>query len=116
MRRSDHTDDEISHLLAEAAAGVPIDDICRTAHISLRTFYRWRKRFGGLKQSGFERLHTLEDENRNLRRQLNALLRSDRLLAAQKGSEAPRPEFGISSIRCQDGLSIGRYPGVRVRQ
>ncbi|QEE41192.1 hypothetical protein FV241_28040 [Methylobacterium sp. WL2] len=48
MRRSLHTDREIAFLLDEAARGIPIADICASAHVSLGTFYRWRRRLGGL--------------------------------------------------------------------
>jgi putative transposase len=46
MRRSQHTEGEILHLLYEAGAGLSIAEIC--ARITPRTFYRWRKRYGGL--------------------------------------------------------------------
>ena len=48
MRRSRFTENEILHLLYEASAGVSVTEICSTAGVSLRTFYRWRRRFGGL--------------------------------------------------------------------
>ena len=48
MRRSRFTENEILHLLYEASTGVSAAEICRTARISLRTLYRWRRRFGGL--------------------------------------------------------------------
>jgi len=50
MRRSRFTDNEILHLLYEASTGVSAAEICRTAHISLRTLYRWRRRFGSLNE------------------------------------------------------------------
>ena len=50
MRHSQHTDTEILYLLHEAETGISIPEICRTAHISERTFYRWRKRYGSLTQ------------------------------------------------------------------
>lgn len=70
MRRSQHTDDEIAVLLAEAERGVAVDEICRTAHVSLRTFYRWKSRLGALPPPAVRRLKELEQENRELRRML----------------------------------------------
>ncbi|WP_414646205.1 helix-turn-helix domain-containing protein [Bradyrhizobium sp. 2S1] len=48
MRRSQFTENEIRHLLYEANTGVSVAEICTTSGISLRTFYRWRRRYGGL--------------------------------------------------------------------
>lgn len=36
--------------------------------ISRETFYRWRKKFGGLEVSDAKRLKALEEENRRLKR------------------------------------------------
>jgi len=122
MRRSGHTDDEISFLLAEAETGIPIDEICRTAHISLRTFYRWRKRFGGLDRGGVERLHVLENENRNLRQQLLGLMRTSRTATAfAPGGSKPRSEFSDVANNVTPGsnglsLTLGRYSNVRMHQ
>jgi putative transposase len=67
MRRSEFTDSEIIDLLREADAGTPIAQICRMAEVSPRTFYRWRKRFGGLDPGGLAELRALQAENRRLR-------------------------------------------------
>ncbi|MFC5068961.1 transposase [Flaviflagellibacter deserti] len=128
MRRSGHTDDEITFLLAEADAGIPIDDICRAAHVSLRTFYRWRKRFGGLDRPAVERLTSLEDENRRLRRQLDYLMR-----LREHGSHHPsrdgaahcRMEVGVGWSKdhalangapppaLKEGVALGRFSTLR---
>lgn len=73
MRRSRHTDDEIAFLLDESARGVPIAEICASAHISLGTFYRWRRRLGGLKPAGVVRLDQIEKENAALRAEVQRL-------------------------------------------
>lgn len=67
MRRSNHTDAEIVALLKEAENGISIEEICATAYISTRTFYRWRKQLGGLAPAAIRRLRTLEQENQHLR-------------------------------------------------
>ena len=67
MRHSQHTDSEILHLLYEADAGISIAEICSTAHISPRTFYRWRKRYGGLTPPALLQMKELQTENRRLR-------------------------------------------------
>src|SRR6267154_5835253 len=67
MRHSQHTDSEILHLLYEADAGISIAEICSTAHISPRTFYRWRKRYGRLTPPALLQMKELQAENRRLR-------------------------------------------------
>ena len=47
-----------------------ISAICRTHGINERTFYRWRKQFGGLTVIGAQRLKDLENENARLKRLL----------------------------------------------
>ncbi|MGB8401289.1 transposase [Bradyrhizobium sp.] len=67
MRRSRFTDSEILHLLYEASTGVSVAEICRTAGVSLRTFYRWRRRFGGLNAPAVMQMKELAAENTRLR-------------------------------------------------
>jgi putative transposase len=67
MRRSQFTESEILHLLYEASAGVSVAEICRTAGVSLRTFYRWRRRFGGLNAPAVMHMKELAAENARLR-------------------------------------------------
>ncbi|MBN8988413.1 MAG: transposase [Rhizobiales bacterium] len=67
MRRSQFTDNEILHLLYEASTGVSVAEICSTAGISLRTYYRWRSRFGGLNAPAVMRMKELAAENARLR-------------------------------------------------
>ncbi len=67
MRRSQFTESEILHLLYEASAGVSVAEICRTARVSLRTFYRWRRRFGGLNAPAVMQMKGLAAENTRLR-------------------------------------------------
>jgi putative transposase len=113
------------HLLAEADAGIPIDDICRAAHVSLRTFYRWRKRFGGLDRPAVERLTSLEDENRRLRRQLDYMMRlRDHATHSPSRDNAShcRMEVGVGWSKdrigapppaAKEGVSLGRFSTLR---
>src|ERR1700761_2563136 len=84
MRHSQHTEHEILFLLDEADAGISIAEICSTAGISLRTFYRWRNRYGGLTSPALRHLKELEIENQRLRRMVDKL-------SEQRRSTAPAP-------------------------
>jgi putative transposase len=123
MRHSQHTDTEILYLLHEAEAGIPIPEICRTAHISERTFYRWRKRFGSLTPPALLAMKELQIENRRLRTLLSRLSeRSD--ATARAVSAVPRspvrsdcgfaPQLGpVSAPDHARGASLGRFAFVR---
>jgi putative transposase len=52
----------------QAEAGVTVEDVCRKAGISMQTYYRWRKKYGGLMPSEMKRLKLLEEENTRLKR------------------------------------------------
>jgi putative transposase len=50
------------------ANGKPTPQACKEAEITLQTFYRWRKEYGGLKMDQAKRLKELEKENGKLKR------------------------------------------------
>jgi putative transposase len=67
MRKSRFTEAQITHILGQAEAGVPLDELYRKYGISSATFYRWRQKFGGMTPSEMQRLKTLEQENKKLK-------------------------------------------------
>jgi transposase-like protein len=52
----------------EIANGKTTPQACRDAQITVQTYYRWRKEFGGLKLGQAKRLKELEKENARLKR------------------------------------------------
>ena len=52
----------------EIANGKTTPQACRDAGITVQTYYRWRKEFGGLKLDQAKRLKELEKENGRLKR------------------------------------------------
>ena len=50
------------------ANGKTTPQACRDAEITVQTYYRWRKEFGGLKLDQAKRLKELEKENSRLKR------------------------------------------------
>jgi len=54
----------------EIGRGLKVPEVCRKLGISEQTFYRWRKRYGGLDRSEVRRLKALEQENTRLKRLL----------------------------------------------
>jgi len=65
--------------LQQAESGTAVAEICRKMGVAEQTFYRWKRRYGGLGVSEIRRLRQLEDENRRLR-QLVADLTLDKAM------------------------------------
>lgn len=68
MRTSRFTEEQIVGILQEHAAGAKTSELIRRHGISRETFYKWRRKYGGLKIDEAKRLRALEDENRRLKR------------------------------------------------
>ena len=50
------------------ANGKNTPQVCKEAAITVQTFYRWRKEYGGLKMDQAKRMKELEKENGKLKR------------------------------------------------
>ena len=71
----------------EMGRGVKVPEVCRKLGISEQTFYRWRKRYGGLDRSEIRRLKALEQENARLKKLLaDAMLDNAILKEAASGN------------------------------
>ena len=67
MKRSSFTEEQIAHVLRQAEAGVPVQELIRKTGITEQTFYRWKRKFGGMGVTELRRLRQLEEENRKLK-------------------------------------------------
>lgn len=68
MKKSKFTEQQIAFALQQADSGAAIAEICRKLGISEQTYYRWKKRYGGLMPSELRKLRQTEEENGRLRR------------------------------------------------
>ncbi len=72
MRAKRFTVEQIVAKLREAeklqAQGLTIPQACKRLQISDQTFYRWRIKYGALKEDEAQRLKALEQENSRLKR------------------------------------------------
>jgi putative transposase len=73
MKKSQFTDQQIAFALQQAETGTAVGEVCRKMGVSEQTYYRWKKRYGGLMPSEVRRLKQLEEENGRLRRLVSDL-------------------------------------------
>lgn len=48
MKRSKFTDEQIAFALKQAETCTKVGEVCRKMGISEATFYKWKKKYGGL--------------------------------------------------------------------
>ncbi len=132
MRRSRFTRSEILQLLGEASAGVAVADICSSAGINPRTFYRWRRQFGGLDAPATRQMKDLVSENARLRGLVNNLFEllrapdasrpdqksAPKTLAASAAEERTRDQARASRIAAEKcgGALIGHFASIRINR
>ena len=68
MRRSKFSEEQIIGTLKQVESGRAISELIRELGITETTFYRWRRKYGGMEVSDARRLRELEEENRKLKR------------------------------------------------
>lgn len=91
MGRKRYTIEQIIRKLREAeielGRGLTTPQMCRKIGISEQTFYRWRKRYGGMQVSQAKRLKDLEQENARLKKLLaESMLDQEILKEAASGN------------------------------
>ncbi len=68
MKKSKFTEEQISFALKQAETGTPVKEVIRKMGITEQTFYRWKKKYGGMLSSDLRKLKQLEEENRQLKK------------------------------------------------
>ena len=63
MKESRFTNEQRAFALCQAESGVPVEEVCRKLGIRQQTYYRWKKKFGGIGVEELRRLKTLEEKN-----------------------------------------------------
>ncbi len=68
MRNSRYSEEQIIGVLREVEQGRNVADVCRDHGIAPDTYYRWRRKYGGMQVDDALRLKQVEEENRRLRK------------------------------------------------
>ena len=62
------SEEQIIGILREAEGSGTIKQVCAKANITEQTYYRWKRKYGGMDISEARRLRALEQENGRLKR------------------------------------------------
>ena len=90
-RKGHSTEHIITTLRAGEVAmskGTSVEEFCRHQQITVQTYYRWRKMYGGVTMDQAKRMKEIEEENRRLRRVV-----SDQAVDIQILKEVARGNF-----------------------
>lgn len=68
MKKSRYTEEQIAFALQQAEHGTPVSEVCRKLGVTEQSFYRWKKKYGGMLPSDMKKLKQLEDENAKLKK------------------------------------------------
>ena len=83
MARKRYSDEDILKLLREIEihihGGMDVVRACRKAGVSDKTYYSWRKKFGGMGRSQLSEMKSLQKENDRLKK-IVAELELDKLI------------------------------------
>ena len=71
MKKKRYSEEQIVKILNEAEnQGSTIAEFCKLSGVSEQTYYRWKKKFGGMSVPDVKRLRELEQENTRLKKLL----------------------------------------------
>ena len=74
LAKKRHTTEQVTSKLRdseiELAQGLKIPQVCKKLEVTEQTYYRWRKKYGGLRMDQAKRLKDLERENARLKKLL----------------------------------------------
>lgn len=68
MKQKRHTTEEIIRILREAESGKGVENVCREHNVTATSFYRWRRKYGGMELQDARRYRELEKENGELKK------------------------------------------------
>ena len=79
MKKKQFSEEQIVRILKEGESG-SVSEVCRKYNLSENSFYRWRRKFGGMEVSEARRLKALETENARLKKLLAETMLDNEIL------------------------------------
>jgi len=80
MKRARFSEEQIIGILKAAEVMGNIREACKEHNVTEQTFYRWRRKFGGMDVSDAKKLRELERENTELKKMVADLSLDNRML------------------------------------
>lgn len=68
MKQKRFRAEQIVPIMKEAESGVPIRELCRKNGMSEQTFFRWKKKYGGMETSDVVNMKVMNQENVQLKK------------------------------------------------
>jgi putative transposase len=68
MKQKRHTTEEIIRILREVDNGKNVEAVCREHNVTATSYYRWKKKYGGMELQDARRYRELERENTELKK------------------------------------------------
>ena len=68
MKKKRYSTEQIVSALKQAEMGMPVADLIRQMGITEQTYYRWKKKYGGLESEQVRELKQVLDENTRLKK------------------------------------------------
>jgi putative transposase len=87
MKRKRFSEEQIIGILKAAEAAGNIRGVCTEHNVTEQTFYRWRRKYGGMDVSEARKLKDLERENSELKKMVAELSLDNRMLKDLKSKK-----------------------------
>jgi len=68
VKKKRYSTEQIVSALKQAEMGMPVADLIRQMGITEQTYYRWKKKYGGLESEQVRELKQVLDENTRLKK------------------------------------------------
>lgn len=68
MKKKRYSTEQIVSALKQAEMGMPVADLIRQMGITEQTYYRWKKKYGGLESDQVRELKQVFEENTRLKK------------------------------------------------
>jgi len=68
MKQKRFRAEQIVPIMKETESGVPIRELCRKHGMSEQTFFRWKKKYGGMETSDVVNMKVMNQENVQLKK------------------------------------------------